>query len=130
MGGAGLFINSEELRFPVRKPDLSAVLFHDAGNVYTKIGGLSFRVRQRAPDLINKREDDFNYMVHAVGIGFRYNTPIGPVRVDFAYSINPPRYYGVHGTLNDLITRGFSPADRNLRRLDHFQFFFSIGQTY
>jgi outer membrane protein insertion porin family len=130
VGGAGLFINSVELRFPVRKPDLGGVLFHDAGNVYSRIGNLSFRVNQRisAQDTANQKITDFDYMVHAVGMGLRYNTPIGPLRVDFAWCINPPQYYGLRGTLNDLIRGG--PTIRELRRLEHFQFFFSLGQTY
>ena len=131
LGGAGLFINSVELRFPVRKPDLGAVLFHDAGNVFRRIGNLSFRVGQRvtAEDMANKRITDFDYMVHAVGLGIRYNTPIGPVRLDFSYALNPPRFYGLSGTINDLI-RNPGNTTRDLHRLSRFQFFFSIGQTY
>lgn len=131
LGGAGLFVNSVELRFPVRKPDLGAVLFHDAGNVYRRIGNLSFRLKQRvtAQDMANQRITDFDYMVHAVGLGIRYNTPIGPVRLDFSYSLNPPKFYGLSGTINDLI-RNPGNTTRDLHRLSRFQFFFSIGQTY
>jgi len=134
LGGAGLFVNSVELRFPVRMPSfggLGAVLFHDAGNVYRRIGNLSFRLKQRvtAEDLANKRITDFDYMVHAVGLGIRYNTPIGPLRLDFAYSLNPPKFYGLSGTINDLI-RNPGNTTRDLHRLSRFQFFFSIGQTY
>ena len=38
-------------------------------------------------------------MNHAVGFGIRYKTPIGPVRLDLAYSINPPRFHRVSGKL-------------------------------
>ena len=34
-------------------------------------------------------------MVHAVGLGFRYRTPVGPIRLDLAYSINSPRFMGL-----------------------------------
>ncbi len=60
------------------------------GNVYQSLGDISFRFHQNNPQ-------DFNYMVQAVGFGIRYRTPVGPVRVDFAYSINPPAYVGVFG---------------------------------
>jgi outer membrane translocation and assembly module TamA len=77
-------------------------------------------------------------MVHAAGLGIRYRTPIGPVRVDLAYSINPPRYFGFDGSLNDLVNAGVNPCATtpgvpsrcSERQSSHFQFFFSIGQTF
>ena len=122
IGGNALLMNSVELRFPVQRPNLGGVLFYDVGNVYTKAGDISFRLHQRD-------STDFNYMVHAAGIGFRYRTPIGPVRVDFSYAFNPPAYQGVNGTLSDLLASKI-PLTPVARRLSHFQFFFSIGQTY
>jgi outer membrane protein assembly factor BamA len=101
------------------------------GNVYSSIGKVSFRVHQR--DL-----DDFDYMVHAVGFGIRYRTPVGPVRIDLGYSINPPHFFGFKGTQNDLLTAGPNPcapgAPRanqcTVQNISHFQYFFSIGQTF
>src|SRR5207244_10065911 len=61
--------------------------------VYSTLGNLSFRFHQRDVK-------DFDYMVHAVGFGIRYRTPIGPVRVDLAYSINPPRFFGCKGNIS------------------------------
>ena len=74
-------------------------------------------------------------MVHAVGFGIRYRTPIGPLRVDLAYSINPPRFFGYKGTREELLNAGPLPCttqpDRcQVQRISHFQFFFSIGQTF
>jgi len=48
---------------------LGGVLFHDMGNVYSSLDKLSFRVSQQ-------NRQDFDYMVHSVGIGFRYRTPV------------------------------------------------------
>jgi outer membrane protein assembly complex protein YaeT len=120
IGGNALLMNSLELRFPVSRPNLGGVLFWDAGNVYDKLGDVNFHLDQRGVT-------DFNYMVHAAGLGIRYRTPIGPVRVDFAWAFNAPNYYGLQGTENQLIA---GTAPRVLRNLGHFQFFFSIGQTY
>jgi len=120
VGGNALLMNSLELRFPINRPNLGGVFFWDAGNVYDKLGDISFRLDQR-------NVTDFDYMVHAAGLGVRYRTPIGPVRVDFAWAFNPPNYYGLLGTENQLIA---GTAPRVLRNLGHFQFFFSIGQTY
>jgi outer membrane translocation and assembly module TamA len=115
--------NSTELRFPLLGDNVGGVLFHDAGNVYSSLSDVSFRVKQR-------NLQDFDYMVHAVGFGIRYRTPIGPVRVDLAYSINPPRYFGCSGNINDLIKCGQDPLLRTNHSISHFQFFFSIGQSF
>lgn len=127
IGGNGLFLNSVELRFPVRGEDVGGVLFHDAGNVFSQIQNLNFRVKQR--DL-----QDFDYMVHAVGAGIRYRTPIGPVRFDLAYGINSPRFRGCKATREEYL-RGacavpFASPTRPEQRISRFQFHFSLGQTF
>jgi outer membrane protein insertion porin family len=125
VGGTALLFNSTELRMPLLGENISGVLFHDAGNVYSSLDKISFRVNQR-------NLQDFDYMVHAVGFGIRYRTPIGPIRVDLAYSINPPRFFGCKGNINDLVACG-DPANAALRTnqsISHFQFFFSIGQSF
>jgi hypothetical protein len=100
------------------------------GNVYSSLGNISFRVHQ-------KSLQDFDYMVHAVGGGIRYHTPIGPVRIDLAYAPNTPRFFGFKGTLDDLAKW---PSDVPLctvastlcvpQRINQFQFHFSLGQTF
>jgi outer membrane translocation and assembly module TamA len=74
-------------------------------------------------------------MVHAVGFGLRYRTPIGPFRVDLGYSINPPSFFGFKGSQQDLINAGVNPCAHAPTKcleqsVSHFQFFFSIGQTF
>jgi outer membrane protein insertion porin family len=123
IGGTALLFNSTELRFPLLGDNMGGVLFHDAGNVYSSFSKISFRADQR-------NLQDFDYMVHAVGLGIRYRTPIGPIRFDLAYSINPPKYFGCSGNITDLIACGNNPALRTNRSISHFQFFFSIGQTF
>lgn len=127
LGGNALLFNKTELRFPLLGANIGGVIFHDMGNVYRNPGNISFRVRQR--DLT-----DFDYMIHAVGFGIRYRTPFGPVRADLAYSLNPPSFNGFKGTVQDLLAcgaPGSSTACRSeLNKISHFQFFFSIGQTF
>lgn len=131
LGGTALLFNQTELRFPLIGDDIGGVLFHDMGNVYSSLGNLSFRVHQR--DL-----QDFDYMVHAVGFGVRYRTPVGPVRLDLGYSVNPPHFFGFKGTPSDLVTGGLTPCSPpspvanqcSVQNVNHFQFFFSIGQTF
>jgi len=131
LGGNALFFNNVELRFPLIGSNIKGVFFHDMGNVYSSISHLSLRFQQR--DL-----KDFDYGVHAVGFGIRYQTPIGPIRGDLAYSINPPSFVGFKGTpaqllqCNPNLPSASSPGFcRGVpQSISHFQFFFSIGQTF
>jgi outer membrane protein assembly factor BamA len=129
LGGTALLFNQTELRFPLIGEDIGGVLFHDCGNLYSSLSNLSFRTDQR-------NLHDFDYMVHAVGLGIRYRTPIGPVRADVAYAINPPYFYGFNGTDQQLLNAGLNPCPPNAANLcqvknsGHIQFFISIGQTF
>jgi outer membrane protein insertion porin family len=120
LGGDALFFHSTELRFPFLGENMQGVIFHDMGNVYKDLGSISFRVHQQGIQ-------DFDYMVHAAGFGIRYRTPVGPVRVDLAYSINPPTFFGLKGTYRDLILGTATPQ---IQSVSHFQFFISIGQAF
>jgi outer membrane protein assembly factor BamA len=64
---------------------------------------------------------NFNYFSHAVGVGARYKTPVGPIRLDFSYNLNPPVYPVIYDF------NGSSPYEG---QASHFNFFFSIGQTF
>ncbi|HME09127.1 MAG TPA: POTRA domain-containing protein [Bryobacteraceae bacterium] len=130
LGGNALFFHDTELRFPLIGENVGGVFFHDMGNIFDTIGDLSFRFHQ-------KNNQDFNYMVHAVGFGLRYKTPVGPVRVDLAYSINPPSFVGFKGTYQQLLLCNPNTPTTNPsyctgvpQGINHFQFFFSIGQTF
>ena len=74
VGGRQLFIFNSELRFPLGiMKNLGGVVFYDGGNVYSAI---------------NFRNFIDNY-TNTVGFGFRYSTPVGPVRVDIGRNLNP-----------------------------------------
>ena len=64
---------------------------------------------------------DFNYFSHAVGLGVRYKTPVGPIRLDFSYNLNPPVYPVIYD---------FNGAPPYEGQASHFNFFFSIGQAF
>jgi outer membrane protein assembly factor BamA len=149
IGGAAVFINSTELRMP--PPTLpyvgntvSFVLFHDMGNVFTNS-------RDVWPSFLRFRQQDregcrnltggaptgpvystgqigtctFNYFSHALGLGLRYHTPIGPVRVDFSWNLNPPIYPVTYDTVTDTeLTKPYVGEGA------HFNFFFSLGQSF
>ncbi len=148
VGGTALFVNNLELRFPpMTLPYLGEgfglAIFHDMGNVFTAphdmLKGL---MRWYQPDpqqclsggTTNQQcytyfnNSGYDYTSHAVGVGVRYKTPIGPLRFDFGYNLNPTSYFQVFtypalfglGTTNVLETQ----------RLHHFNMFFSIGQPF
>ena len=131
LGGNALLFNNLELRFPVLGENIQGVIFHDMGNIYSSFTKMSLRARQR--DL-----KDFDYAAQAVGVGIRYRTPVGPIRLDLAYSLNPPSYQGFKGTPQQLLLCNPSAPPESLpgycrptqQRVSHFQFFFSIGQTF
>ena len=120
LGGKALLMNQVELRFPLIGDNVRGVLFEDAGNVYSGLNSVSLRVRQRGLQ-------DFNYMVHAVGFGVRYQTPVGPIRLDLGYSINPPRFFGFKGTQQQLL---LGTGQLTNQQVGHFQFHFSLGQAF
>ncbi|HET8547354.1 MAG TPA: BamA/TamA family outer membrane protein [Bryobacteraceae bacterium] len=131
-GGQALLTNIFELRFPLIGENVGGVLFHDAGNVYSSFGNVSLRATQKKQTTIDPISNaeyipDFDYMIHAAGVGIRYRTPIGPVRVDLAYTFNPPVFYGFRGTREDLL---FGGGVRERQRLSRFQFHFSLGQIF
>jgi outer membrane protein insertion porin family len=129
LGGNALFVNNIEVRFPLLGDNIQGVLFHDMGNVYSSLSNISFKFRQSSIQ-------DFDYTVHAAGFGIRYRTPVGPIRLDLAYSINPPAYNGFSGTPVQILqcnpnAPSTSAACQSTRQnVGHFQFFFSIGQTF
>jgi len=125
IGGNGLFFNTFELRFPLLGPNISGVVFHDMGNIYPSFSDISLRYRQ-------DNDQDFDYAVQSVGFGVRYKTPLGPVRVDLAYALNPTRYRGFSSdlTIQQLISCGINACPSSPQQLSHFQFFFSIGQAF
>ncbi len=131
LGGNALLFHQTELRFPLIGDNIGGVFFHDMGNIYSNINQISFGFRQGS-------YQNFNYMVQSVGFGIRYKTPVGPVRLDFSYSPNSPRFVGFSGTRDQLLTCNPSlPPSQNPsfcvgvpQRINTFQFHFSLGQTF
>ncbi len=74
VGGKQLFILNSEARFPLGiMKALGGVIFYDGGNVDSAINLHNF----------------VNNYTNTVGIGLRYATPIGPVRIDVGRNLNP-----------------------------------------
>jgi outer membrane protein insertion porin family len=72
-GGNGLVIFNAELRFPVwRQRSLGGAVFIDTGNVFAKVS-----------------EIDLGQLRSGVGFGIRWKSPVGPLRLDFAWKLKP-----------------------------------------
>ena len=77
----------------------------------------------------------FNDFSHALGAGLRYHTPVGPIRFDFSYNLNPPIYpvninYGIPTpAINPSGIPGWASAPY-LGQAPHINFFFSLGQAF
>lgn len=137
-GGAALFLNSLELRLPpVTWPyvgdNLSFVFFNDMGNVFDTPRNLLLglgRLHQtgaadcRSKIALSGAKCNFNYVAAAVGAGVHYKTPIGPVRLDLGYNLNPATFPVRNFTGSNQTVQ---PHIETLRR---FNIFFSIGQTF
>ncbi len=72
LGGNALFIANFELRIPVAG-NFSVAPFYDAGNVFARI-----------------RDFKLATFSNTLGIGLRYKTPFGPIRVDIGRNLAPP----------------------------------------
>lgn len=148
IGGAGALANSTELRLPPPVlpwvgDTVSFVLFHDMGNVFANAGDAwesALRIHQPDRDACKDLslppsssaawnsttqpgECNFNYFSHAAGLGLRYHTPVGPIRLDFSYNLNPP----IYPVFQDYSKPQAPPY---VGEAGHFNFFFSFGQTF
>jgi outer membrane protein insertion porin family len=150
VGGSAVVVNSFELRLPppvlpIVGDSISFVLFHDMGNSFQYPSDmfksfLHFRQpnRDTCKDLsipgvaagtqptATQQENavgtcNFNYFSHAVGVGLRYGTPVGPLRADFSYNLDPP----IYPVFDD-----YTGAAPYVGQASHFNFFFSIGQSF
>jgi outer membrane protein insertion porin family len=72
-GNEQLIINSEaRIPLPI-KQGLGLVVFYDGGNVFPTVGFHDFT----------------SLYTNNVGLGLRYATPVGPVRIDLGHNLNP-----------------------------------------
>ncbi|MBZ5668772.1 MAG: BamA/TamA family outer membrane protein [Acidobacteriia bacterium] len=116
LGGSAFFLNSLELRLSLAQRRLGFAFFEDSGNVYSTVRKMRLlKITQSSPT-------DFDYTAHAVGAGVRYKTPVGPIRFDVGYNLNPPQFR--------VVTTQNGVENVEIRRLSHVQFFLSIGQSF
>ncbi len=141
VGGSAVFVNSLEMRFPnVRVPfiedNVGFTLFHDMGNVFARpqellpsLGRVRQPNEQDCFHYTTHQQCNYNYASHAIGLGVRYQTPIGPLRFDFGYNLNPP-YFPAFTNITTNPASGQSVGQFGYQRAGHFNFSFSVGQSF
>jgi len=98
IGGNSMFAFSSEARATIRG-SFGTVFFFDTGNVWADSWGIKL-----------------NDLRNAVGTGLRYTTPVGPLRFDIGYQLNPIPGLIISSTGNEQTRR--------------WRMHFSIGQAF
>ena len=143
VGGQAVMIFNQELRFPLKLPfvgnGLGGTLFYDGGNTYSRLSRITFRWSPPDPvfkttypghppgefnptQCIENCSNELNYFSHTVGVGLRYATPIGPIRIDLGYALNRPQF--VIPCKNGAV---FCQQGTNLPSI---QIFFNLGSSF
>jgi outer membrane protein insertion porin family len=143
VGGQALLVLNQEFRFPMRLPfvgtQLGGAFFYDGGNVFSRASRISFRSSPPAPvftlaypnkqpGLFNPTQckfncsNELNYFAHTVGFGLRYTTPVGPIRIDLGYQINPPVFV--------IPCKNGAVLCQQGTRLPRLQIFFNLGSSF
>ena len=151
VGGQAMLILNQEFRFPMRLPFLGTLLggalFYDGGNVYSRLSRISFREMLPTPTFalqnpalppsptnvpmcVTNCSNELNYFSHTVGLGFRYKTPVGPIRIDLGYQLNRPTFVIPIPCPSTSTTCQSGSLGQQGTRLPGFQIFFNLGSSF
>jgi len=151
VGGQAMLVLNQEFRFPMRLPfigtALGGALFYDGGNVYSRLSRISFRTNLPTPTLalqnptlppsptnlpvcVTNCSNELNYFSHTAGLGFRYKTPVGPIRVDLGYQLNRPLFIVPIPCPSNTPSCVANSLGQKSTRLTGFQIFFNLGSTF
>jgi len=151
VGGQAMLVLNQEIRFPMRLPfvgtALGGAIFYDGGNVYSRVTRISFRAMLPSPTFalqnpalpagpanlpvcVTNCSNELNYFAHTVGFGFRYRTPVGPIRIDLGYQINRPNFVIPIPCPSSATTCQVGSLGYEGTRLPGFQIFFNLGSSF
>jgi outer membrane protein insertion porin family len=149
VGGQALLIFNQEFRFPMHVPFLGSrlggALFYDGGNAYSRLSRISFRATLPKPTFASNPNpanpsgpplttcltncaNELNYFAHTVGLGLRYATPVGPIRVDVGYQVNRPFF--VVPCVSSTTATTTPPNCFKGTQLPRLQIFFNLGSSF
>ncbi len=151
VGGQAILVLNQEFRFPMRLPfigtSLGGAIFYDGGNVYSRLSRISFRAMLPAPTFSLQNPalpagptnvpvcatnctNELNYFAHTIGLGVRYKTPVGPIRVDFGYQLNRPSFVIPIQCPSNATNCQVGSLGQQSTRLPGFQIFFNLGASF
>jgi outer membrane protein assembly factor BamA len=151
VGGQALLVFNQEFRFPMRLPfvgtSLGGAIFYDGGNVYSRLGRISFRAMLPAPTFALQNPalpagpanvpvcatnctNELSYFAHTIGLGLRYKTPVGPIRIDFGYQLNRPSFVIPIPCPSNATNCQVGSLGQQGTRLPGFQIFFNLGSNF
>ena len=143
VGGQAVMIFNQELRFPLKLPfvgtGLGGTLFYDGGNTYSRLTRMTFRWSPPDPvfktaypgyppgrfnptQCVENCSNELNYFSHTIGVGLRYATPVGPIRVDVGYALNRPQFV--------IPCKNGAVLCQEGTRLPKIQIFFNLGSSF
>jgi outer membrane protein insertion porin family len=150
VGGQAMLILNQEIRFPMRLPflgtQLGGAVFYDGGNVYSRINRVTFRSSPPKPTFVianpalpisrtnlstctSNCDNELNYFSHTIGLGVRYATPVGPIRIDLGYQLNRPTFAIRCKNVPNDPTKPPVTCQQGTR-LPGFQIFFNLGASF
>ncbi|HVH72447.1 MAG TPA: BamA/TamA family outer membrane protein, partial [Candidatus Dormibacteraeota bacterium] len=151
VGGQAMLVLNQEIRFPMRLPflgtSLGGALFYDGGNVYSRLSRISLRTYLPSPTVrlenpsqppsspnvpmcVTNCSNELNYFSHTAGLGFRYKTPVGPIRIDLGYQLNRPSFIVPIPCPPNTPRCTPGSLGQKSTRLPGFQIFFNLGSTF
>jgi len=124
--------------------NMSFAIFHDMGNVFTDGNHMLTSLARWHQDKslctqtvgspfvagTGAARCNYDYISHAIGVGVRYKTPVGPVRFDFGYNLNPTIYPNFQSVETSPGSGIFVTQFTGTKQASPFNVYFSIGQTF
>jgi outer membrane protein assembly factor BamA len=135
------------MRLPFLGTSLGGAIFYDGGNIYSRLSRISFHATlprptfglqnpllppgpANLPECLTNCSNELNYFAHTVGLGVRYKTPVGPIRVDLGYQLNRPSFVIPIPCPRNTPSCQFGSLGQQATRLPGFQIFFNLGSTF
>ncbi len=131
------------MRLPFVGTSLGGAIFYDGGNVYSRLSRISFRTTLPSPTFapgptnipmcVTNCSNELNYFAHTAGLGFRYRTPVGPIRIDLGYQLNRPLLViPIPCPSPNPSNSPCQPGSLGQKstRLPGFQIFFNLGSSF